>query len=76
MKDNVTISYHSHFLLNSTLLFPEYSFYSLQHITSIVLIRGGNKFRLGNNAFQRKEYGISIQHDSIQTHALNFKQGN
>ena len=41
MTDSVTISYHSCFLLNSTLLFPEYSFYPFQHITSILLIRGG-----------------------------------
>jgi len=41
MKGNVTISYQSCFLLNSTLLFPEYSFYTVQHNTSILLIHGG-----------------------------------
>jgi len=40
IKDNMTISYHSRFLLNSTLLFPEYLFYSIQHNTSILLIYG------------------------------------
>jgi hypothetical protein len=38
MKDNMTISYHSIFLLNSTLLFPEYSFYSTHHITFILYL--------------------------------------
>ena len=38
LKDNMTISYHSIFLLNSTLLFPEYSFYSTQHITFILYL--------------------------------------
>jgi len=74
MKNNVTIIYYSRFLLNSTLLFPEYSFYAFQHITFFCWFVLTNKLRLGNNAFQRKEYGPSIQHHSIQTRAFNFKQ--
>jgi len=38
MNDNMTISYHSSFLLNSILLFPEYSLYSIQCIITIVYI--------------------------------------
>jgi len=38
INDNMTISSHSSFLLNSTLLFPEYSLYSIQGITTIVYI--------------------------------------
>jgi len=38
LKDNMTVIYHACFLLNSTLLFPEYSFYSFQHITSILYL--------------------------------------
>jgi hypothetical protein len=41
MKVNMTISYQSCLLLNSTFLFPEYTFYSIQHNTSIMLIHGG-----------------------------------
>lgn len=35
-----------------------------------------NNFQLGNNAFQRKGYGLSIEHDSIQTQEFNFKKDN
>ena len=36
-KEIVTISYHSRFWLSS-ILFPEYSFYTIQQNTSILLI--------------------------------------
>jgi hypothetical protein len=38
-KENVTISYHSRFLTNSSLLFPEYSFYSIQQSILHLLVR-------------------------------------
>ena len=38
MNDKMTISYHSSFLLYTKLLFPEYSFYSIQHITFILYL--------------------------------------
>jgi len=70
MKDKVTPSYHSRFLLNSTLLFLSTLFNAL-HLFFWFMV--ANKLRLENNTFQRTEYVLSIQPDGIQTHVFNFE---